>query len=65
MKTSDVIEQFGSKIRLAEKLGISPSAVTQWGEIVPESRRYQIQVLTRGKLKAVPVNSKPDRVLGK
>jgi transcriptional repressor of cell division inhibition gene dicB len=24
-----------------------------WGETVPESRQYQIQVLSRGKFKAV------------
>ncbi len=53
MKTQDVADLFGSKKKLADALGIRPSAVTMWGETVPESRQYQIQVLSRGKFKAV------------
>lgn len=55
MKTKDAAEFFGGKKKLAEALGISPSAVTMWGEVIPSSRQYQIQVLTKGKLKATPV----------
>lgn len=51
MKTKDAAAFFGSKKKLADVLLINPSAVTQWGEFVPESRQYQLQVLTRGKLK--------------
>ena len=51
MKTSDAAALFGSKKKLADVLLINPSAVTQWGELVPESRQYQLQVLTKGKLK--------------
>jgi DNA-binding transcriptional regulator YdaS (Cro superfamily) len=54
MKTNDAANFFGSKKKLAQALLINPSAVTQWGEDVPESRQYQIQVLTKGKLKASP-----------
>lgn len=52
MKTTDAAAFFGSKKKLADALLINPSAVTQWGEFVPKSRQYQIQVLTKGKLKA-------------
>ena len=52
MKTTDAAAFFGSKKKLADVLLINPSAVTQWGEFVPESRQYQLQVLTKGKLKA-------------
>jgi transcriptional repressor of cell division inhibition gene dicB len=52
MNMNDAIKHFGSKTKLAAALGIHPSAVTQWGESVPEIRQYQIQVLTKGKLKA-------------
>lgn len=52
MKTTDAAAFFGSKKKLADALSINPSAVTQWGDYVPESRQYQIQVLTKGKLKA-------------
>jgi DNA-binding transcriptional regulator YdaS (Cro superfamily) len=57
MKTTDAAAFFGSKKKLADALLINPSAVTQWGEYVPESRQYQIQVLTKGKLKATEKNT--------
>ncbi|WP_323115400.1 Cro/CI family transcriptional regulator [Pseudomonas guariconensis] len=52
MKTRDAANHFGSKKKLAEALGIQPSAVTMWGEFVPISRQYQIQILSNGKLVA-------------
>ncbi|WP_426160503.1 Cro/CI family transcriptional regulator [Pseudomonas sp. DWR1-3-2b2] len=52
MNTHEVAEFFGSKTKLAVALGIRPSAVTMWGETIPESRQYQIQVLSKGKFKA-------------
>ncbi|KPA87045.1 DNA-binding transcriptional regulator Cro [Pseudomonas asplenii] len=52
MKTREVADFFGSKTKLAQALGIRPSAVTMWGETIPESRQYQIQVLSKGKFKA-------------
>lgn len=52
MKTHEVAEFFGNKTKLAEALGIRPSAVTMWGETIPESRQYQIEVLSKGKFKA-------------
>ncbi|RAU43459.1 MULTISPECIES: Cro/CI family transcriptional regulator [unclassified Pseudomonas] len=53
MKTKEVAAHFGSKTKLAEALGISPSAVTMWGETVPEGRQFQLQILTNGQFKAV------------
>jgi hypothetical protein len=52
MKTRDAANYFGSKKKLAEALGIQPSAVTMWGEVIPISRQYQIQILSNGKLMA-------------
>jgi len=52
MKTADVAAHFGGKKKLAEALGIQPSAVSMWGEEVPGARQYQIQVITKGKFKA-------------
>lgn len=52
MRTIEAAAFFGSKKKLADALLINPSAVTQWGDLVPEARQYQIQVLTKGKLKA-------------
>lgn len=57
MNMTDAIKHFGSKTKLAAALGINPSAVTQWGETVPESRQYQIQVMTDGRLKASPTKT--------
>lgn len=45
MKTQDAITKAGSTTALAELLGITPSAVSQWGEDVPQSREWQLRVL--------------------
>lgn len=52
MKTSEAVEFFKTQEALAKALGISQAAVSQWGETVPKGRAYQLQVMTRGKLKA-------------
>ena len=52
MKTAAAIESFGSVQALADALQISPQAVYQWGDEVPEGRAFQIEVLTGGALKA-------------
>lgn len=52
MKTEAVIEHFGTKAAVARALGVSMAAVSQWGEMVPVGRAYQIEVITGGKLKA-------------
>ncbi len=46
-----VIAYFGSVINVAEVLKISRFAIYQWKKI-PTGRAYQIEHLTRGKLKA-------------
>jgi len=52
MKKKDAIEHFGSVADLAKTLGITPEAIYQWGDDVPEGRAFQIDVLTKGKLRA-------------
>jgi len=52
MKTQTAIDHFGSRTALAAAIGIDPSATHHWGEYVPELRQYQIQVVTKNKLKA-------------
>ena len=52
MLTSEAVAYFKGKKKLAEALGISPAAVSQWGEVVPELRQYQLQRVTGGFLKA-------------
>ncbi|MGI2021696.1 Cro/CI family transcriptional regulator [Shewanella glacialipiscicola] len=52
MKTTDAVEHFKGKSKLAKALGINPASVSQWGDDVPELRAFQIERLTAGKLKA-------------
>jgi len=52
VKTADVIAHFGSVSAVADALGISPQAIYQWGELVPQGRTFQIQILTNGSLRA-------------
>lgn len=52
MKVKKVAAFFGGKKKLADALGIYPSAVTQWGDVIPLGRQYQIEVITEGKFKA-------------
>ena len=54
MLKSDVLQFFGSNTATAQGLGISPSAVTQWKEIVPEKQAYRIEKLSDGELKVNP-----------
>ena len=56
MFTKDAVTYFKGKSRIAEVLGISPAAVSQWGDCVPQLRQYQLQSLSGGVLK---VRSRP------
>lgn len=47
MKTADAIAAFGGVHRLATALKIWPQSVYQWGEYVPELRRYQIEQMLK------------------
>ncbi|MDN2661821.1 Cro/CI family transcriptional regulator [Psychromonas sp. 14N.309.X.WAT.B.A12] len=52
MKKIDAIKYFGSVNKLAESLNITKSAISQWPSKVPRGRACEIQILTKGKLKA-------------
>lgn len=58
MKTADAIKHFETASRVAGALGISPAAVSMWGDEVPLGRAYQLQVLTGGTLQAVSSEKK-------
>lgn len=45
MKTQDAISLAGNAKALADLLGISQSAVSQWDEEVPKPREWQLRVL--------------------
>lgn len=55
MKTKDAISHFGNKLKLSKALNVSKSAISQWGDDVPELRAYQIERLTDSALKVNPV----------
>lgn len=54
MTLDQAVEHFGSRAALARAVGVSPQAVQQWGETgrIPRGRQFQIEVITRGELKA-------------
>ena len=54
MKKSDVINYYGSVAAVAEKLGTSDVAIYKWLEIIPKVRAYELERLTKGKLKFDP-----------
>lgn len=54
MRTDEAIKFFGSKKKLGKALGIKApeTSIWYWGEFPPMARQYEIQALTKGKLKA-------------
>jgi hypothetical protein len=50
MLKHDAIRHFGSASQLARALDIAPASVSEWGELVPLGRAYQLQVITGGAL---------------
>lgn len=45
IQTAEVIAAYGNKSKVARAVGITPQAVIQWGEFVPDSRLYHIHYL--------------------
>lgn len=52
MKTSDAIEHFKGATNLARALGIKPSSIADWRDVVPDLRQLQIESITSGALQA-------------
>lgn len=49
MKKKEAIEAFGSTKALAEALGITEGAVSQWSEEIPPLRVFQIKDVLEGR----------------
>ena len=45
MKTEQAIKLADGAKALAELLGITPSAISQWGADVPQAREWQLRLL--------------------
>jgi len=52
MTTQQAIDYFGGIRELAHVLGVSTQSIYQWGEYPPLGRQYELQIKTRGELKA-------------
>ncbi len=52
MTKTEAIKHFGSISDLAKALGTTYEAVRQWGDYIPVLRHYQIEVLSKGVLRA-------------
>lgn len=62
MKLVDAVKHAGNASALAEMLGITQSAICQWGDVIPDNRQLQLERITLGALKAD--RGCMDRVLG-
>ena len=57
MKLDDAVRFFGPKgarTKIANSLGLTSGAISQWGDIVPEGQAYKLESLTGGQLKVDP-----------
>lgn len=58
MRKTDVLKHFdpedSSLQATATALGITKSAVSQWGDVIPEGVAYKLQVMTAGVLRVDP-----------
>lgn len=54
MYKKEVLRHYGTLVKLAEILNISPSAISQWKEIIPERQAYRIQRLSNNALTVNP-----------
>lgn len=50
MKVSDAAAEFGSKSKLAKRLGVHPALITRWKHKVPEVWARRLHDITAGKL---------------
>lgn len=54
MYKKDVLNYYGTLVKLAEILKISPSAISQWKDIIPERQAYRLQRLSNNALTVNP-----------
>lgn len=50
MRKVDAIKFYGSKSAVAGAAGVSPAAVSQWGELVPKGSAAVLAAKSNGKL---------------
>ena len=47
MKTQEVLKRYGSKVALARVLRISPQAISQWGDNLPDLQALKLEKIER------------------
>jgi hypothetical protein len=52
MTTKEAIEHYGSIKKLADELSMWPHVIYRWGDHPPKARQYELEVKSKGKLKA-------------
>lgn len=52
MTTQEAIDYYGGVKKLADALGVWAQVVYAWGEEPPMGRQYELEVKTKGELKA-------------
>lgn len=54
MKPADLLDHWKTKSKIARALGCTPATVAGWFDLdyIPEGRQYQVELATKGKLKA-------------
>lgn len=52
MTTQEAIDHFGGVRELAQALNLTTAAVYAWGHYPPVGRQFQLELKTKGKLKA-------------
>jgi hypothetical protein len=50
MRTSSAIDHFRTQSAISRALGISPAAVSKWGDVVPLESALALEILTAGHL---------------
>lgn len=54
MHKQTVLDTLGGVSSVARILGIKPASVSMWPAIIPKGRAYELEKLTKGKLKVDP-----------
>jgi hypothetical protein len=52
MTYNEVLDHFGTQVKLAAALNITQPTISAWNKVVPMRWQYQIEVITDGHLKA-------------
>lgn len=54
MLKESVLKFYGGTTKAAVAIGVTHSAVCQWGEVIPQKQAFVIERITNGKLKYDP-----------